>query len=360
MKILILKPSSLGDVVQALPVLRLLKRRYPESAIYWWIDARLAPLLEGDRDLAGVLSFHRHRWTEPIIWGAMWRKLRWVRETRFDVVLDLQCLARTALFAWLAKGELTIGLDEPREGARGIYDYAVRRRSFTTHAVDWYLSVLPLLDTPFHAGFDWIPARPAVAERIRASWPAEARRWVLFQPGARWLNKRWPLAYFQTLLRDLAQNHPDLQFAVTGGAEDRALGARLAEALDPGRVRDLTGKVSLPEMVEWVRLSTLLISNDTGPMHVAAAVGTPVVALFGPTEPRRTGPYGQLDRCLRADLPCVPCMTEKCHNPRRQECLEVLAPELALAAAERVLSEPPRSPGARMVPRPSLPAFAAA
>ena len=253
MKILILKPSSLGDVIQALPVLRLLKRHYPAAEIFWWIDSALAPLLEGDPDLAGIVRFERKRWSRPAHWPEMFRSIRRLRAQHFDLVIDLQCLARSGAFAWLARGKFLIGLDEVREGARGFYDVAVPRQSFHTHAVDWYLSVLP------------------------------------------------PLGEF------------------------------IAQAA-PARCVNLCGATSLLEMVEWIRLGDLLVTNDTGPMHAAAALGKPLVALFGPTEPRRTGPYGQLENVLRLDLSCSPCLQSACHFERPDECLRALVPAQVLAA----------------------------
>ena len=119
MKILILKPSSLGDVVQALPVLRLLKRHLPQSEIYWWIDSTLRSLLEGDSDLSGLFLFERCRWASPRHWHEMLASIRQMRAMKFDWAIDLQSLARSGLFAWLANGDLTIGLDDTREGARG-------------------------------------------------------------------------------------------------------------------------------------------------------------------------------------------------------------------------------------------------
>ena len=133
MRILILKPSSLGDIVQALPVLRLLKRHLPSSEIHWWIESSYAPLLEGDPDLAGVVRFERRGWAAPQRWPDLWRSIRWMREQAFDWVIDLQSLARSGAFAWLANGKLTVGLDEPREGARGFYDLIARRPSFHIH-----------------------------------------------------------------------------------------------------------------------------------------------------------------------------------------------------------------------------------
>jgi lipopolysaccharide heptosyltransferase I len=343
LKILILKPSSLGDVVQALPVLRLLKRHWPASEIYWWVDSSLAPLLDDDPDLAGVVRFERRRWAFPAHWPEMGRSIRWMRAQVFDLVIDLQCLARSGAFAWLANGKFLAGLDERREGARGFYDLAVPRASFHTHAVDWYLGVLKALSVPVHWNFAWLPERPAVAAAVKEKWQTETARWIILQPGARWENKRWPLEYFIPLTRKLAAAHPDFKFAILGSEAERNLGTALAQ-LDPQRCLDLTGRISLPEMVEWIRLSGLMITNDTGPMHVAAALGKPLVAIFGPTEPRRTGPYGQPGSTVQTRLPCVPCMKSSCANSKPLECLRAIPPDAILALAEEKLAAAARRP----------------
>jgi len=338
-KVLILKPSSLGDVVQALPVLRLIKCQRPNSQVYWWVDSNLAPLLDGDPDLAGVIQFHRRKWAGRANLLRLWQDLRWVRGQSFDWVIDLQCLARSGAFAWLARGKLTVGLDEPREGARGFYDRVARRASFHTHAVDWYLEVLRLLNVPVHQDFDWLPIRQQVAEGIRHKWPIDERQWIILQPGARWLNKRWPTDHFRKLMEQVAATYPKLGFAVLGGAYDRPLAqAILTQAKVPAL--DLTGQLSLPEMVEWIRVCRLMVTNDTGRMHVAAALRKPVVGLFGPTEPARTGPYGQQAEVLRSSLPCVPCMRDTCYRSVQFECLQSLLPEyVAQAVCARLSTE---------------------
>ena len=340
MKILILKPSSLGDVVQALPVLRSLKQQLPQSEVYWWIDSALAPLLEDDPDLAGVVRFERRRWAAPPHWGELWRSIRWVRRQSFEWVIDLQCLARSGIFAWLANAGLTIGLDEPREAARMFYDVAARRPSFHTHAVDWYLRILPLLGLTPSNNFSWLPVRSHVIETLRRKWPVDGRSWVLLQPGARWLNKRWSVESFALLARQVLQRFPENHIAILGGPQDTALGATIAGKAGP-RCLDLTGQLSLPEMVEWIRLCQLMVTNDTGPMHVAAALGKPVVALFGPTEPRRTGPYQQLDHVLQLALPCIPCMSSRCHYEKPFECLRALPLERVFGAVQEQLTLPP-------------------
>jgi heptosyltransferase I len=266
----------------------------------------------------------------------MWRSVRWLRQQNFDWVIDLQCLMRSGIFAWLANGKVSIGLDEPREGARGFYDHIVRRPSYLTHAADWYLRVLPVLGVSVDDAFQWLPPRPAVAESVRRQWPGEGVRWIVLQPGARWLNKRWPVDSYAELVRQLAPANPGFHFAVLGGAEDRPLGKAITRA-NPARCLDLTGRLSLPEMVEWIRRSELMVSNDTGPMHIADAVGTPVVALFGPTEPCRTGPYHQIKHVLQLNLPCVPCLKSRCRYAKPFECLRALPPAAAFDAVQKRL-----------------------
>jgi heptosyltransferase-1 len=327
LNILILKPSSLGDVVQALPVLRLIKQHLPHSAIYWWLEARLTPLLQNDPDLAAVIPFDRQHLASPHYWKELWRTLRDTRAKAFDWVIDLQGLARSGLAAWLANGKFTIGLDDPREGARGFYDVIVSRPSYFTHAVDWYLSVLPVLGVPVHRDFDWLPTHPGIAQSVRAGWPEGAGRWVILQPGARWPNKRWPVEYFSAVVRELAAQDPALRFAILGNRSESDLGRTIARA-EPERCLDLTGKISLLEMVEWIRACEVMVTNDTGPMHVAAALGKPVVAIFGPTEPRRTGPYGQVEQSLQIQLPCVPCLKASCSWAQPLECLRAIPPSL--------------------------------
>lgn len=319
-RVLILKPSSLGDVVQALPVLRLIKQRHPRAQVHWWIDSSLAPLLEGDPDLEGVIRFERKRWARPIHWNEMLASIRHMRRHNFDWVIDLQSLARSGAFAWLAKGSLLVGLDDAREGARGFYDIVVRRASRQTHAVDWYLAVLPHLAVPVHKRFTWLPERPAVAASIREKFPGEGVKWICLIPGARWENKRWPVERFAGLARRLANADGAVRFAVLGGRDDQAMGTKIVAAVG-SRCVDLTGQTSLPEMVEWVRRCSIVVTNDTGPMHVAAALGRPIVALFGPTDPRRTGPYGQANGVLNHALPCAPCMESHCAHEPKLECM---------------------------------------
>lgn len=349
MKILILKPSSLGDVVQALPVARLLKCHFPSAKIDWWLNRELAPLLEGDPDIDQILPFDRRLWGRPEGWLLAVSQIRKLRREHYDWILDLQSLARSAAVGWLAQGELLIGLDDRREGAPALYDIAVPRASPQTHAVDWYLAALHPLNIPVHWNFDWIPLRPDAAASVQARAGDPEDRWIALQPGARWDNKRWPVSHFARLAAGLIAYHPRWKVAILGGPMDRAMGATIAGHAG-NRCLDLTGRLTLPEMTEWIRRCSLMVTNDTGPMHVAAALGRPVIGIFGPTAPARTGPYGQLEHILRVPLPCAPCLKSSCHFEEPMACLRRLAPERVLEAAiarmEGILSLPcPAAPG---------------
>lgn len=342
MKILILKPSSLGDVVHALPVLRLLKLHLPESKVFWWLETGLTPLLADDPDIAGIFSFERNAWATPRRWPQMWECVRAMRRERFDWALDLQGLARSGIFAWLANAGLVAGLDNPREGgregARMYYDVVAPRVKPGTHAVDRYVGILPKLGVPVHGNFQWLPERPQVAARVREKWQTAGARWIVLLPGARWNTKQWPVEHFCELTKQVAPLGKELRFVILGGKDDCALGRTIAEA-DPAHCLDLTGQTSLPEMIEWIRLSELVITNDTGPMHIAAALGRRVVALFGPTEPSGTGPYGQRENVLQLkEPPCIPCMKGECGFARPLACLRDITPGMVLERVKKSLA----------------------
>jgi lipopolysaccharide heptosyltransferase II len=190
------------------------------------------------------------------------------------------------------------------------------------------LAVAKAIGLPVDAGYAWLPERPAVTAEIRRKWNVNGARWVVFCPGARWDNKQWPLHSFSDLARQLLRDYQDVRVVVLGGREDASRGSVLHDVA-PDRVLDLTGCTSLAEMIEWIRLSQVVVTNDTGPMHVAAAMQKPIVAFFGPTAPERTGPYGQIEQVLRLSLPCAPCLQRRCHIDETLACLRGITPQTA-------------------------------
>lgn len=338
MKILILKPSSLGDVIHALPVLRLLKSHLPKSEIYWWLDVNLVPLLEHDPDLSGIFPFQRKRWAAFHRWPEIASSLRAMRQKEFDWAINLQGLARSGLFTWLSGARMKVGLNNPREGqregARAFYDTMPPTAPPRTHAVDRYMAVLPLLGAPVHWNFDWLPENQQAVAQVREKWNPSGARWVALLPGGRWDNKRWPVEYFVELVKTMSRRS-NLRFVILGSPSERPLGEAI-QAVDPKRCLNLAGQTSLWEMIEWIRLCRLMVTNDTGPMHVAAALKKPLVSIFGPTTPSNTGPYGMLHNVLQdTHLPCVPCMKAHCAYAEPLACLRHVTPAMVHARVEK-------------------------
>ena len=163
-----------------------------------------------------------------------------------------------------------------------------------------------------------------------------SQRWIALCPGARWKNKRWPMESFETLTRNLLMGQGNLRVVVLGGKEDVELGVRLGAI--GARCVDKTGQTTLPEMVEWIRASEAMVTNDTGPMHVAAALGKPVVALFGPTDPRHTGPYQARGTVLQTSaMECVPCLSRTCTAERDRDCLHSIDVSRVATEVQQVL-----------------------
>ena len=329
-KILICKPSSLGDIIHALPVLRHIKKAQPQARVYWWVNTNLAPLLEHDPDLEGLLLFDRKAWSRLTNFPQNLLRLRAIRRMKFDFVLDLQALLRSALFSWLVRAPMTIGLDARREAAPLFYHRSVARPHPNTHAVDWYLEVLKPLNIEPSEQIDWMPPKPAAAESLQAKIkiPTDpAVKKVILQPCTRWQSKQWPLEHFIGCVKKILESRQDVQFYVLGSSDDKAAGEAICKGTERKCVQNLCGRLSLPEMVECIRLSDLMLTADTGPMHVAAALKKPLVALFGATNPYRTGPYGQLDSVFMAGTPCSPCMKKHCPLTPSPKCMYDLSPE---------------------------------
>ena len=319
---------------------RLLRLHYPGALIDWWLSDSLLGLLHEDPDINQVIPFTRRGWARPSSIKAGFKAICKIRATQYDLVLDLQSLLRSGIVAWLSKGGLCIGLQDPREGAPLFHDISVPRPSTSTHAVDWYLEVLRLLSVPIDRPFEWLPERiqmvPTELQQALAG-SREKQAWIALQPGARWSNKRWPLENFRALAIRLTSQFPCVRLVVFGSTDERPWGEKILYGL-PATHLNLAGQTSLGTAIEWMRHCHLLITNDTGPMHIAAALKTPVIALFGPTDPNRTGPYGQLNNVLRTDIHCAPCLQSRCHRKPEIECLTGLSVELVYQAALDMLS----------------------
>jgi len=339
MRILILKPSSLGDIVHAIPVLRLLRLNFPSAEIYWWVDSHFAGIFENDKDLNGLLIFNRNNWHKFSWLKTFCSTLSFARNKNFDLVIDLQGLLRSGLFGWLSNSPNIIGVDQEREGATAFYDVFIRRPAINAHAVDWYLEVLRYLKAPVHFNFEWLPEDNKAKESVSKKWSLDKRRYLAICPGARWITKRLPREYFAEIARIISGQEKDMDFVVIGGKDCSEI-AELMKTVIGEKCINTATRTTIKEMIEIIRLSEFFISNDTGPLHIAAALKKPLLSFFGPTEPKRTGPYGFPQGVMQADLPCVPCFKRKCRNNIELECLKRLTPEVIVEKFYQIKSSP--------------------
>jgi heptosyltransferase I len=334
-RILLVKLSSFGDVLHALPTLEALRQAYPTAHITWLVEAAYAPLLSGHSALDEVWVAPRLRPAEFFSGSNPARLRRLIQQLcarPFDLVVDVQGLLKSAVWVALAQSPRKVGYDHTRELSYLPLTERVTPFDPEAHAVKRYLNLARYLGAPpapprFRLGLD-------AAADISALIPAATGQpLAVLHPGARWASKLWPPASWARL-GEWFHAHGS-QVAVTGSPADQSLAAGItAQCRAP--LINLTGRTSLAELAAILRETRLAVTTDTGVMHLAAALGTKVAALFGPTAPWRTGPFGEGHQVVRLGLACSPCFKRRCPEPR---CLTGLTPEMVVAACEKILSK---------------------
>lgn len=315
-KILIIKPSALGDVIHSLPFLDTLRRRLPAAEVHWVIARGIEPLLRDHPFIDRLWVIDKDRWKDLKRGRETLRDMRslWkgLGAEGFDLVIDLQGLLRTGLMARATKAPMIVGFEEAREGSRYFYTHRVRGGD-SVHAVDRYLKVLQSLGLePDEIRFPFPPA----LEGARAGLELPPIYGVI-APSAGKAANRWPASRFGQLAARLP-----VRTVVVAGGKDAGIADEVAE-VSGGRAVSLGGKTDLAGLVAVIRGARFMICNDTGPMHIAAAFQVPVVALFGPANPVRTGPYGKIHRVVRVELACSPCYRKK--PCRTWQCMEEIS-----------------------------------
>lgn len=335
--ILLVKLSSIGDVVHCLPVLAAVRRRYPDAHLAWAVGPAAEDLVAGNPHLDETLVLGGDEDQPPHLRAlpplSAPRRLREELHRRgFDLALDLQGLFKTALIAYLSGAPRRIGFRNLQEGAFLLNNQRIVPDRRDCHAVEGYLGFAHALGAPTEP----LDFSIAIAERDREivdSLLAGHDQLVALVPGARWPSKRWPAERFAAVADYLASRHR-LTPVILGSAGDRPLADRI-QAASRAPVISLCGQTSLKQLAEVLRRCRLTVANDTGPMHISAAMGTPTLAIFGPTDPRRLAPFGKGHAVACMPTPCAPCRRRECRHLR---CLEAVSVEQVLATAELLLS----------------------
>jgi lipopolysaccharide heptosyltransferase I len=319
-RIAIIKPSALGDIVHALPVLTALRERFANSHITWVVNRTYEPLLRGHPDLDAVLPFDRGARAAVAAMAAL-RFARRLRNNRFDLVLDLQGLFRTGLMAAATGASRRVGLSSAREGATHFYTDVVED-DFSTHAVDRYWRVATALGAGMYPKQFRVPLDPAAVDWARDKFAQLPRPWLVVGVGARWLTKRWPPEHFATLI-EAAQSEFGGTAIFVGTRDDAALSQVTIKALSRPSL-DLTGHTTLPQLAAILALADVMLANDTGPLHLAAALGRPVAAPYTCTDVARHGPYGAFAGTVSTTVVCRASYVRTCAH---LSCMSELTPE---------------------------------
>jgi lipopolysaccharide heptosyltransferase I len=329
-KIVVVKPSSLGDIVHSFPFLAAMKETFPSAEIHWVVAKGLEGLLENHPMVKKLWVIDKDKWKDLKKLDRTVAEISSLssalRAEGYDIAVDLQGLLRSGLLTRASRAPVRVGFREAREGSTLFYTHRISGGR-ETHAVERYLKIAAALGC--ETGEILFPL-PLIKEsgQVRTV-KAEMGNYAVIAAGARWTTKKWPAIKFGHVASRLQER--SIVVGSTADAED----AEEIAALSGGKAISMAGKTGLGELISLVRDARYVITNDSGPMHIAAAAGVPVVALFGPTNPVRTGPYGDNHVVLAAEVSCAPCYKKACRSMR---CMEAISVESVLQAVRSGLT----------------------
>ncbi|MEE9614153.1 MAG: lipopolysaccharide heptosyltransferase II [Thermodesulfobacteriota bacterium] len=337
MKILIIKLSSIGDVVQTLPALESLRRGHPRAKIDWLVEEAASDIVVGHPMLDEVVVVKGRGWVKDT--AENFRVARSLAEKRYDMVLDFQGLLKSGIWVYFSKGERRVGFANAREMSHLFLTEKLPPYDIERHAVERYLDLArcaggaeaegEAFSTPLHVGEEAGEAASGLLEDGGINGETD---FFVVNPRARWETKLWPEERFAEVIR-LAQERLGMRAVIVGSPPDRAAAERIAEMAGKGNTINLAGRTSLKQLAFVMGRASFVLTVDSGPMHMAAAAGTPVVAIFGPTAPWRTGPYGKMHSVIRKEMDCSPCFSRKC---ARLKCMDAIAAEDVMDAIVRL------------------------
>lgn len=325
--ILVVKLSAIGDVIHALPVSYAIKETYPDAHLTWVVEPPAYPLLEGNPYIDELILFEKAKFRSI---GGFLRQIgpfrKRLRVRHYDASLDLQGLFKSAAIVFNAGAKLRIGTANMREGAH-LISRPVRGAHASGHIVERYLDVARALG----CAVDEVRFPVSVSERDRMAAETllaregvpEGRAFVAFAIGANWPNKRWPVEHFAALADRLYYAHY-VPVLVGGGRLDETLAQDIMRASEILPV-NLVGRTNLKQLAHIFTRAALVLGGDTGPVHLAAGLGTPTVMLMGPTDANRNGPYGQIQNAIEVDRSCRGCWKRAC--PKGLDCLAAITPD---------------------------------
>lgn len=322
MNILIIRLSAIGDVIHALSVLAPLKKHFPDSNITWVIEEEIADILKSYSGIDHVIVLRRKRWVRQLKSGQVMKALRQatafvktLRSAEYDLVLDFQGLFKSGIISLISHGKRKVGYKNAREGSTFFYSEKAPATDFNDHAIKRHQVILKYLGIndpkiSYEPLFNRSDER-AVDNLLDNIGVDREKLVVTVHPAATWKTKIWPKEKIAELC-DRLINEFSCQVVLIGSYAEKPFLTDMASRAK-NKLKNVAGKTNLSELACLISKSDLLVTMDSGPMHIACALASPVVAIMGPTAPWRTGPFGDNYRVVRHELSCSPCF-------KRNEC----------------------------------------
>ncbi len=342
-RILIIKPSAVGDIVRTLPVLTALRRRWPDAHIAWLVAGHCADVLTGHPALNQVICFDRRAYAsvgrDLSITQAFTRFVLDLRASRFDLVIDIQGLFRSGFFSLATGAPVRIGRGDSREFTGFFYTHRAAVDERRMHALVLNTGMVAPLGVKVQPSVDDLYISPQArsgAQRVLAEHGvAVGLPYAVIAPGSNWPTKNWPAGKFGHVAHGL-RCRLNLPSVVVGTAGQTPMAEEI-QRHEPSAV-SLCGKSTLAELVAVIAGSRLVVANDSGPMHIADALDIPLVGVFGPTRPEIVGPFRRTDGVIRAKLPCLGCGIKRLNRcPLAHRCMNSLPAEDVLDLAAHQL-----------------------
>ncbi len=318
--ILIIKPSSLGDIVLALPALSALRRNFPDSKISWLIRSEFIPLLKNHPHLTEIIPFDRKylgkAWFNPRAFACLVSLILRLRHSKFDAVFDFQGLFRTASLSYLSGCKKRFGMANARELGHIFYTHKIIQNEDCVHLVDYYLKIIQVAGV-CDIGVEFIlPEDRTAADsvgRLLKEHGIVPNSYAVFVTGSAHSDKCWPIESFAALAEKISSTF-HMPIVATGNASESEIIENL-KSIAQVPIVNLSGRTSLGELTALMKSAGLVVSNDTGPGHIAAALGKPLALIFGYSNPARVAPYRR-NNCIVAVEPYCRGLKLKSFDPK--------------------------------------------
>jgi len=338
-RFLIVRLSSLGDILHTLPAFQSLRSRFADARIDWLVERRMAFLLDAVDGIDEVLPIDTHAIRTPgagaEAWRRLWEPIRRMRKHRYDIAIDFQGLMKTAILCLASGARTRIGFSKPlvrERPAHWLYHRTAKKPASPMHVAR--LNMLLAAEAGAGSGELLVPLKSSDENNLAVTNRLEREKlsgFVVINPGGGWSTKRWQPERYAALAAWI-ERELSLRVIVATGPGEAQIYQRIAAMSAPSPPAHFA--VPFLQLIPLFRAARLVVAGDTGPLHLACALGVPVVAIMGPTAPVRNGPWSERDEVVVRQMPCSFCNARVC--PTANECMDIAVPEVCAAVVRRL------------------------